>query len=85
MATEKSHPPVEALDIRDVLSGIPLDSADAGVLGAYISFQTVGNNTVIVVDTDGPGPAAPIPIATLANVTGVTLQQLLNDIPTDGS
>lgn len=85
MATDKSNTPVEALDIRDVLSGIPLDDADAGFLGAYITFQTVGNSTVVVVDTDGPGPAAPIPIATLANVTGVTLQQLLNDIPTDGN
>lgn len=85
MATDKPSTNTEALDIRDVLSGIPLDGTDAALLGACISFQTVGNSTVIVVDTDGPGPAAPIPIATLANVTGVTLQQLLNDIPIDGN
>lgn len=77
--------PGEALDVRDVLSGIPLDTADAAVLGAYITFETVGNNTVVSVDTDGPGPSAPIQIVTLTNVTGMTLQQLLNDIPVDGN
>ena len=69
----------EVLKLDDVLSGIPLDSADTA--GAYIIFQTIGGSTVISVDAGGPGPAQPVAVITLANVTGMTLQDLLNDSP----
>ncbi|MGQ0751879.1 MAG: type I secretion C-terminal target domain-containing protein [Betaproteobacteria bacterium] len=69
----------EVLKLHDVLSGIPLDGADSA--GAYITFQTIGGSTVISVDADGPGPGQPVPVLTLANVTGKTLQDLLNDAP----
>ena len=72
----------DVLKVNDVLSGIPSEGADAA--GAYLTFQTIGGNTVISIDADGPGPAAPVAILTLANVAGVTLQQLLNDLPSDG-
>jgi hypothetical protein len=73
----------QSLDVRDVLSGIVPEGGDADALGVYIAFETVGNNTVISVDADGPGPLAPVPIVTLANITGKTLQDLLNDVPAD--
>ena len=73
----------EVLRMEDVLSGIVPEGADGGMLGAHLVFQTVGSNTVICIDTDGAGPAEPVAILTLANVAGKTLQQLLNDIPTD--
>lgn len=73
----------EVLNIQDVLSGIAPDAADATTLVACILFETVGNDTVVSVDIDGAGPAAPVPIMTLANVTGLTLQALLNDTPLD--
>ena len=68
----------EVLNLNDVLSGIPVHGADAA--GAYITFQTVGGSTVISIDADGAGPADPVPVITLANVTGKTLQDLLNDL-----
>jgi len=68
----------EVLNLDDVLSGIPLDGADTA--GAYITFQTIGGSTVISVDADGPGPAQPVAVITLANVAGKTLQDLLNDV-----
>jgi hypothetical protein len=69
----------DALSLNDVLSGVPIEGGDS--VGVYLTFQTVEGGTVISVDTDGPGPAAPIPILTLANVSGKTLQDLLNDVP----
>jgi hypothetical protein len=69
----------DALTLNDVLSGIPLENADTA--GAYITFQTIGGSTVISVDADGAGPAQPVAVMTLANVTGKTLQDLLNDVP----
>jgi hypothetical protein len=68
-----------ALKVNDVLSGIPLDPSDTA--GAYLTFETIGNSTVISIDADGSGPEAPVAILTLANVAGKTLQDLLNDIP----
>jgi hypothetical protein len=72
----------EVLQVNDVLSGIPSEGADTA--GAYLTFQTIGGSTVISIDTDGAGPAAPVAILKLANVAGVTLQQLLNDLPSAG-
>ena len=69
----------DALHLNDVLSGIPLEGAD--VAGAYIMFETIGSSTVISVDADGAGPAQAVAVMTLANVTGKTLQDLLNDVP----
>lgn len=68
----------DALNVQDVLSGIVPEGADAGMLGAYLIFETVGNSTVVRVDTGGAGAEAPLQIVTLEGVTGVTLQQLLN-------
>jgi len=68
----------EVLDIRDVLAAVPFDRADAGSLGACVVFETIGDSTVVSVDADGNGPAVTLPVATLAGVTGVTLQQLLS-------
>lgn len=76
-----SHAEAEALNIQDVLTGIAQEGAGAGTAGAYLTFETVGNNTVISVDPDGAGPGAPIQVVTLTNITGVTLQDLLNNIP----
>ena len=75
----------EALDIREVLSGLTPEGADAGALGAYLTFQTVGNDTVISVDADAFGPTTPVKIVTLHNVANVTLQDLLNSVPGDGN
>lgn len=68
----------EVLNLDDVLTGLSVGGGDNA--GACLLFQMVGNSTVISIDTDGPGPAAPIAILTLANVAGKTLQDLLNDI-----
>ena len=69
----------DALKVQDVLSGIVPEGADAGMLGAYLTFETVGNSTVVRVDTGGAGAEVPLQIVTLEGVTGVTLQQLLNN------
>ena len=69
------------LNVKDVLSGLPSDGGDTA--GAYLTFQTIGGSTVISIDADGPGPAAPVAVLTLANIAGVSLQQLLNDLPND--
>jgi hypothetical protein len=69
----------DALSLNDMLSGVPVEGGDA--VGVYLTFHAVEGSTVISVDTDGSGPAAPIPILTLANVTGKTLQDLLSDVP----
>jgi hypothetical protein len=71
--------PSEVLNLNDVLTGFAVEGGDN--VGACLTFQTVGNSTVISIDTDGAGPAAPIAVLTLANVAGKTLQDLLNDIP----
>jgi len=69
----------DALNVQDVLSGIVPEGAEAGMLGAYLTFETVGNSTVVRVDAGGAGAEAPLQIVTLEGVTGVTLQQLLNN------
>jgi hypothetical protein len=71
--------PSEVLNLNDVLTGFAVEGGDNA--GACLTFQTVGDSTVVSIDTDGPGPAAPIAVLTLANVAGKTLQDLLNDIP----
>jgi len=69
----------EVLNLNDVLTGFAVEGGDNA--GASLTFQTIGNSTVINIDTDGPGSAAHIAVLTLANVTGKTLQELLNDVP----
>lgn len=69
----------EVLNLNDVLTGFAVEGGDNA--GASLTFQTIGNSTVINIDTDGPGPAAHIAVLTLANVAGKTLQDLLNDVP----
>ncbi|OGA44700.1 MAG: hypothetical protein A3G24_13485 [Betaproteobacteria bacterium RIFCSPLOWO2_12_FULL_62_13] len=74
--TSSSH--ADALNIQDVLSGIVPEGAEAGMLGAYLKIETVGGNTVISVEAGAPAAIA-FPIVTLEGVTGVTLQDLLNN------
>ena len=87
MAAQDSKPENQAeprgqgdvLDIRDVLSAIPLGGADADSVGASLIFRTVGDSTVVSVDPDGTGPIVALQIATLEGVSGMTLQQLLSN------
>ena len=69
----------EVLDIRDVLSAIPVDPDQADSLGALLTFRTIGDHTVVSVDADGAGPSVAVQIATLEGITGLTLQQLLSN------
>lgn len=66
-----------ALNVQDVLSGSVPEGADAGMLVACLTFETVGNSTVVRVDIGGAGHEVPLQIVALEGVTGVTLQQLL--------
>ena len=68
----------EVLDVRDVLSAIHYDEAQADTLGALLTFRTVGDHTIVSVDPDGAGPTDAVQIATLEGITGITLQQLLS-------
>jgi len=62
------------LALQDVLQGL---HSDAGALGVYLRLESVGNDTIVSVD---PGAfTVSVPIATIDNVIGVTLQQLLNN------
>lgn len=87
MATQDTNPqsasaaPVEGevLDVRDVLSAVHFDQADADTLGALLTFRTVGDRTIISVDADGTGPSDAVQIASLQGITGITLQQLLSN------
>ena len=86
MATEEakpeggqSRPESEVLDVRDVLSVVPLDPAGADSLGALLRFRTEGDHTIISVDANGDTPSVTVQIATLEGVTGITLQQLLSN------
>ena len=65
----------EVLALHDVLRS----EASPDANGICLSFESVGNGIVIRVDADGAGPVASIPIATIDNVIGLTLQQLLNN------
>jgi Ca2+-binding RTX toxin-like protein len=70
----------DVLNLHDVLQGtLAQNSADPGTLGAHINVQTVGSNTVISIDADGGGSAAPVQVVTLEGVSGVTLAQLLQN------
>ena len=82
MATNRENAPTvegEVLDVRDVLTAVHFDRADADSLGALLTFTTVGDRTIVSVDADGGGPAVPLQIATLEGITGITLQQLLSN------
>ena len=76
-ASQESTP--EVLDIRDVLSATHFDRPDADSLGALLAFTTVGDRTIVSVDSEGIDPVAHLQIATLEGITGVTLQQLLSN------
>lgn len=66
----------DTLNLSDVLSGA--DAPDPN-LGAYLKFETVNGNTVVSVDADGMGGAPAVAVVTLEGVTGLTLQQLLQN------
>ena len=70
----------EVLDVRDVLSATHFDRPDADSLGALLTFATVGDRTIVSVGAEGVDPVAPLQIATLEGITGITLQQLLNNV-----
>jgi hypothetical protein len=82
MATDETSPEStpEVLDVRDVLSATHFDRPDADSLGAQLTFTTIGDRTIVSVDAAGVDPVAPFKIATLEGITGITLQQLLNNI-----
>jgi hypothetical protein len=63
-----------------VLSATHFDRPDADLLGAQLTFTTVGDRTIVSVDAEGVDPVAPLQIATLEGITGITLQQLLNNV-----
>ncbi len=69
----------EVLDMRDVLSATHFDRPDADSLGAQLTFLTIGDRTIVSVDAEGVDPVAPLQIATLEGITGITLQQLLSN------
>ena len=69
----------EVLDVNDVLSATHFDRPDADSLGALLTFTTAGDRTIVSVDAKGVDPVAPLQIATLEGITGITLQQLLNN------
>ena len=68
----------EALALQDVLQDVQSD-ANADALGVHMNFASVGNTTVVSIETGMSGAEAPILVARIDNVTGMTLQQLLND------
>jgi hypothetical protein len=70
----------DVLNVHDVLAGTGVQgSTDAGALGVFLKVETVGSNTVISVDADGGGGGAALQVVTLEGVSGMTLQQLLNN------
>jgi VCBS repeat-containing protein len=69
----------DVLDLHDVLPVAAQGHTDLATLQTYVSVQTVGSNTVVNVDADGAGGNAPVTVVTLQGITGVTLQQLLNN------
>ena len=76
IAAVGSQPDAEILVLQDVLQGLH-GEANGDALGVYLRLESVGNDTIISVD---PGAyEASIPIATIDNVIGMTLQQLLNN------
>jgi len=81
MATNDASPEStpEVLDVRDVLSATHFDRPDADSLGAQLTFITVGDRTIVSVDAEGVDPVAPLQIASLEGITGITLQQLLSN------
>ena len=64
------------LNLADVFPGADLTDPN---LGTYLKVETVDGNTVVSLDADGAGEAAPVTVVTLEGITGVTLQQLLNN------
>ena len=79
-AAAAETPPADAqdatLNLADVFPGADLTDPN---LGAYLKVETVDGNTVVSLDADGAGEAAPVTVVTLEGITGVTLQQLLNN------
>lgn len=61
------------LELVDVLASNATDPN----LGAFLTIDTVGGNTVISVETSGTGVGTPVQFVTLEGVTGMTLQDLL--------
>ena len=73
-AADTPQQQTEALGLQDVLPGV--DVSDSS-LGAYLKIETVDGNTVISVEADG-SETVTVPVMTLQDITGVTLQDLLN-------
>jgi VCBS repeat-containing protein len=70
----------DVLNVHDVLQGTGVQgNTDATTLGAFLKVETVGSNTVISVDADGAGSGGAVAVVTLEGVSGVTLQQLLQN------
>jgi Ca2+-binding RTX toxin-like protein len=66
----------DVLDFRTLLAG---QGANAGNAANFVQLTVVGGSTNVYVDVDGLGAGSPVLIATLDNVTGLTLSQLMQD------
>ena len=70
----------DVLNLHDVLPVAAQGQTTAGALGAYLSVAADGlGNTVVKIDSDGAGANPSVTVVTLQGVTGVTLQDLLNN------
>ena len=67
---------VRDLGFHVIAAGVEL-GADS--LGAQLTFTTVGDRTIVSVDAEGVDPVAPLQLASLEGITGITLQQLLSN------
>lgn len=61
------------LELVDVLAS---DGTDPN-LGAFLTVDTIGGNTVISIGAEGSAYGASVQVVTLEGVTGMTLQDLL--------
>lgn len=64
----------DSLDIRDLLSG---QSVNSGNLAQFMQLANVGNDTAVMVDADGSGPAAAVEVATLIGINNLLLGDLV--------
>jgi Ca2+-binding RTX toxin-like protein len=68
----------DVLDIGDILPAPTQGATSAGTLNGYVTLVDDGTNTTVRVDADGGGNSFQT-LVTLNGVTGVTLQQLLDN------
>ena len=72
-----TDPNADVLDIGDILPGATQGATNASQLSGYVQLQEVGGSTLVQVDAGGGSSFQTL--VTLDGVTGLTLQQLLNN------